>query len=135
MQNSSPQIQQNSIQQNQQSNTQQNQQNSNQVRQLSWKSMRFSSQPEESPANREMSGVSMPARVKSICEFQRHTIYKHTYIHMYTNMYIHIIFVLCSFNISDLHAVNARKVPRTLGKTRQVSLHCTILLRTMSELT
>ena len=90
---------------------------------------------EESPANTEMSGVSMPARVKSICEFQPHTIYKHTYIHMYTNMYIHIMFVLCSFNISDLHAVNARKVPRTLGKTRQVSLHCTILLRTISELT
>ena len=90
---------------------------------------------EESPANTEMSGVSMPARIKSICEFQPHTIYKHIYIHMYTNMYIHIMFVLCSFNISDLDAVNTRKVPRTLWQTRQVSLHCTILLRTISELT
>ena len=108
---------------------------SNQVLQLSWKSMRFSSQPEESPANTEMSGVSMPARIKLICEFQPHTIYKHIYIHMYTNMYIHIMFVLCSFNISDLDAVNTRKVPRTLWQTRQVSLHCTILLRTISELT
>ena len=94
---------------------------------------------EESPANTEMSGVSMPARIKSICEFQPHTIYKHiyihTYVHKYVHTYIHIMFVLCSFNISDLHAVNARKVLRTLGKTRQVSLHCTILLRTISELT
>ncbi len=66
-----------------------------------------------------------------------HTPY--TNIHTYTCTqictYIHIMFVLCSFNISDLDAVNTRKVPRTLWQTRQVSLHCTILLRTISELT
>ena len=44
---------------------------------------------EESPANTEMSGVSMPARIKSICEFQPHTIYKHIYIHTYVHKYVH----------------------------------------------
>lgn len=63
---------------------------------------------------------TQPSPIKSIWEFQRHTIYLHIYIHTYVS------FLYC-FHIIALHAVNARTVVQTLGTTRQVSFHCTTI--------